>query len=189
MHGVGVNMARSSALATRLSHCFSITGVPNSAYLIGYLSGATAIAWLIAFVLGVIVDFLVRSSTSDVGPSEEANIKGKNFVVRHWRGELKLWVSYWVIAFIGNILAAVLIKSIGAILKVDDGYNPLNIFATLSLAWVCALVISAWQTVGVWRWAIQLVNKRKRTNRSPAWGALAQISCVLSVLELDSRRS
>src|SRR3954466_10622164 len=35
--------------------------------------------------------------------SETTATGSRNFIVRHWRGELPLWVSYWVINILGGL--------------------------------------------------------------------------------------
>src|SRR5262245_30349061 len=40
-------------------------------------------------------------------PAEPQTPPGRqNIVVRHWRGDLPLWASYWLVVWLGNILFA-----------------------------------------------------------------------------------
>src|SRR5689334_23171097 len=41
------------------------------------------------------------------GEPNEPSLR-RNFVARHWRGDLPLWASYWLIVWLGNIVFAAL---------------------------------------------------------------------------------
>jgi hypothetical protein len=108
--------------------------------------------------------------------------RGGNFIVRHWRGDLKLWVSYWVISFVSYVTVAVVGVAAPAIFKTKTGFYPPAIFATFVTIWGSALVVSTWQTVGLWRSAWRYSEERARAGRSRIWGGVAQVLCVLGAL-------
>jgi hypothetical protein len=90
-----------------------------------------------------------------------------NFIARHWRGELPLWVSYWIIAFLANIAAVLFVIFVTGALSAESGYNPIRIFSILSAIWSGVVAIAIWQLVGVWRSAnryiAQKVTQKKRS--------------------------
>jgi hypothetical protein len=82
-------------------------------YLGGYISGGVGIFGLVGFIAGVIDDLIHRpaeaelpSGTARALSTDEPVIAGgrRNFIARHWR-ELPLWVSHWLINFLGNLCA------------------------------------------------------------------------------------
>ena len=50
-------------------------------------------------------------TAADAIPTETTPRRG-NFIVRHWRGELPLWVSYWVIGIGGTVTVALFISGV-----------------------------------------------------------------------------
>jgi hypothetical protein len=78
----------------------------------------TAFPGLVGFIAGVIAHLIHgpaktesdRSPASAVPAAEPGAIQRHGyFIVRHWRGELPLWVSYWVVNIIGNLCAVVVL--------------------------------------------------------------------------------
>lgn len=45
-------------------------------------------------------------------PAESGPEKKANYLVRHWRGELSLGVSYWVNRFLANVAALFVVSAI-----------------------------------------------------------------------------
>lgn len=105
-----------------------------------------------------------------------------NFIARHWRGELPLWVSYWVIGFGGTFAARL------AILAVENGLprTPIGAealyVAEFVLAWGIALAVAVWQVVGTWRSATRHAAARRAADRRPVWATLAKAVMVMSVV-------
>jgi hypothetical protein len=148
-------------------------------YLIGYVGGSVLACALIAIIIGAVVDLVRRQNTA---AASSAPPRGGNFIVRHWRGEYKLWVSYWIVVFVGNLAAAIVIGIIVAAVRLKGGFYPLGIFAALTAIWSCALVVSVWQFVGVWRSARRYKRERRAAGRFAFWGYVAQAMCVLGTL-------
>ena len=145
----------------------------------GYAFGAVAASTLIAAIIGAIAGLFGDSKTAAAPSAPQGR---GNFIVRHWRGEYKLWFSYWIIVFVGNLAAAVVIGVVVATVRLKGGYYPLGIFAAFVAIWSCALVVSAWQFVGVWRSARRYKQERRAAGRFRFWGYVAQVVCVLSIL-------
>lgn len=116
----------------------------------------------------------------ELSKSESSREASANFVVRHWRGELPLWVSYWIFGFLGNIAAAVFVAAVGAALSRSGGYNPAKILGTIVLLWLGLGLVSVWQLVGIWRSADRHVSRKG----SKIWAGLAKTAVVLGILRI-----
>ena len=118
-----------------------------------------------------------------VTPVEPEQPSGRrNFVARHWRGDLPLWASYWLIVWLGNIVFAALGIFIAKSLRPESGYNPLNIFGVIALTWSSVMMVVTWQLVGTWRSANRYARERHRAGRTAFWGRLAQVAVILGAL-------
>jgi hypothetical protein len=126
-------------------------------FLGGYILGGVGFLGLVGFISGVVADLIHARSKAGSAPSPERAVSAAepvsapshgNFIVHHWRGELPLWVSYWVINFLGNLCAVAIPILIAAIFASKSGYYPLSVFATLLGTWACILVLVCWQLVG-----------------------------------------
>jgi hypothetical protein len=105
-----------------------------------------------------------------------------NFIVRHWRGELPLWISYWIVNFVGNVCAVVVTVLIAACFAAESGYYPLSVFASFTVTWACILVLACWQLVGTWRSAKRYTSTRHQQGRHVLWGRLAQAAVIIGAL-------
>src|SRR5438093_933966 len=83
-------------------------------FLGGYILGGVGFFGLVGFISGVFAYLIHARSKAGSAPSPERAVSAAepvsapshgNFIVHHWRGELPLWVSYWVINFLGNLCA------------------------------------------------------------------------------------
>src|SRR5215510_7558151 len=118
-----------------------------------------------------------------VTPVEPEQPSGRrNFVARHWRGDLPLCASYWLIVWLGNIVFAALGIFIAKSLRPESGYNPLNIFGVIALTWSSVMVVVTWQLVGTWRSANRYARVRHQARRSAFWGRLAQVAVILGAV-------
>lgn len=151
----------------------------EAAYLLGYIGAGVLVCAAIAVITGAIVD-AIRQPNAGAAPS--APPSGRNFIVRHWRGELKLWVSYWIIVLVGNFAAALVIGVIVATVRLKGSFYPPGIFAAFIGIWLCALLVSVWQFVGVWRSARRYKHERRAAGRFRFWGYAAQVMCVIGTL-------
>ena len=112
--------------------------------------------------------------------TSEAPAFRANVFVRHWRGELPLWVSYWVIGFGGTFIARLAILAI-------ETWSPLiplradHALAVVFIAsWSLTLAITVWQVVGTWRAATRYIGARRAAGKRGAWGILAKAVLVVS---------
>lgn len=128
-----------------------------------------------------LADAAPAPASSVDAPSAGTPSRRGNFIARHWRGELPLWVSYWVIGFGGTFAARL------AILAVENGLSRTPIgteavyFAEFVVTWVIALSVAVWQVVGTWRSATRNAAARRAAGRRPVWATLAKAVMVVSV--------
>ncbi|MBW0005389.1 MAG: hypothetical protein JO216_18095 [Hyphomicrobiales bacterium] len=106
-----------------------------------------------------------------------------NVVARNWRGELPLWVSYWVIGFIGNLLIGIIPVAVDGTLS-GHGYDPRILLITLAGGWLAIAAVSVWQGVGVWRSADARIIARKDLGRAAPWAILAKLAVFVGLVRL-----
>jgi hypothetical protein len=104
-----------------------------------------------------------------------------NFIARHWRGELPLWASYWLINFFGNIFAVAVPIVIAAVFVSKSDHHPLSLFTAFTGTWACVLVLACWQLVGTWRSAKRYSSTRRQQGKHAFWGRLAQAAVLFGV--------
>jgi hypothetical protein len=157
-------------------------------FLGGYMLGGVGMCAIIGFLAGTVGDLFKRRVTTSTQLQPAAQFEAakptgrQNFIARHWRGELPLWVSYWIvnlIASFGAVAAAVVLSTAFAS---KSGYYPLSTFATLTGTWACIVILAGWQLVGTWRSAERYMTIRAAQGRSRFWGGLAQVAVILSIL-------
>jgi hypothetical protein len=120
---------------------------------------------------------------SDPSPRRDASEPTKNktwvsrvWFGRHWRGELSLGVSYWIIGFIGNIAVMLVAIMFGALLA---DYQPLIGFIAFSSMWSFTLLVVIWQFVGIWRSADNHVGRGGKA----FWSGAAKVMVILGIFQ------
>jgi hypothetical protein len=93
-------------------------------------------------------------------------------LVRFWRGDYSLALSFWVIAPLVIALAFALPEGVGWLVRTQD-FNPLLILAAIFAIWGIVIAAQVYVTVGLWRSA---------SRRRGAWAAAAQVVLVLAAL-------
>jgi len=115
----------------------------------------------------------LNPSASEPPPLPERS----NYLVRHWRGELPLPVSYWVNGILGGVLVAIL----SGVVSASDAAGGLKaaVAATI-LLYAIAFAVSIWQIVGTWRSA----SHHAERGGSSAWACIAKLVLVLGTVNL-----
>jgi RDD family len=103
----------------------------------------------------------------------------RNYIMRHWRGELSLPVSYWLNGILGGVVLAVVLFAIRFMTHRDGEARPLVWFLSLAIVWLLNALMVLWQTVGVWRSATRYQKQQKHF-----WGGLAKGLSVLGMVQL-----
>jgi len=116
-------------------------------------------------------------------PSAKASMSGSrpartNVLARHWRGELPLWVSFWIVGIGLCVGGAVAVLGILLALDAIGGWLPRHgtafVFLLTAVAHLAALVFAS---VGIWRAATNDDLSRRARGRRPLWGWVAK-ACV-----------
>ena len=111
-------------------------------------------------------------------PGETTPPQRRSYVVRHWRGELSLPLSYWINAMLVGIVAAAIGRGVGEVsAELRDPRLDLAIGLALMLV---GLVLPVWQIVGVWRSA----GRHRARGGSRFWAIAARVLMVLGALRV-----
>ena len=100
----------------------------------------------------------------------------RSYVVRHWRGDLALPLSFWVNGFALNIALSLSLAMLGKV--VEDHFEPISGLIWTIALWLVVIGVATWQAVGTWRSA----GKHKARGGSGFWAVLTRIVIVLGVL-------
>jgi hypothetical protein len=135
----------------------------------------------------------IRSAASGVDPAAQAagdlqapspnsvarmNQQSRGYWLRHWRGDYRLPIAYWVNGtLVGGSLAA-FVWAVGQ--SLDFSAAPRS-SALVSIAlWAATFAVTAWQVVGIWRSATHY----RTSGGSAGWATAAQVAVVLGVLQV-----
>jgi hypothetical protein len=181
---------------------FEAWGITSTILDLGHLSACVGVAAFIGFVAGVIRDAGSGNIARKRGrraPASGNDPWSSNILAAHWRGELPLWVSFWVFGIIGNIIIAAIPALAIAIFEADRGYRPTSIFSASTVMWAGIFMIAVWQATGVWRAAAKSATRSAAGGRArsdadsgdqPAaegltlWAGLARIVVVVAFARL-----
>jgi hypothetical protein len=103
--------------------------------------------------------------------------RSRNYLVRHWRGELSLPVSYWLNGTVSGLVVGFVIGGMAYLINWQGDAEPVVWLSTLIASWMLAALLTIWQAVGTWRAAI-----RYRQSGKDFWGGVAQMLTVAGVL-------
>lgn len=101
----------------------------------------------------------------------------RSYVVRHWRGELSLPLSYWVNGGLLGVVVGAAIAVVATVImyeQIDE--QPLPALVLMCAIWLCLALIMLWQAVGIWR-----SGTRYQAAGNGPWGGIAKIMVVLGV--------
>ncbi len=88
--------------------------------------------------------------------------------MRHWRGELPLWVSFWIITVLGIVPLFVPMFVVGTMFGHYD-FSARRMFLMGFGAAFASVLMALWQLVGTWRSAFKYKQSRIRLGRSTVW--------------------
>lgn len=114
----------------------------------------------------------------DTDPIENvsAQVLKRSYFVRHWRGDLRLGISYWINTVLLTLVAIILIRIIVGTVQVSQ--NP-RIYAFLVISfWVISIVITPWQFVGVWKSS----NNHIARGGTKLWSVASKAVVLLGIL-------
>ncbi|GKQ56086.1 RDD family protein [Bradyrhizobium sp. Ce-3] len=127
----------------------------------------------VADALGILPADLPASSSIVLPPPLP---RRANYLVRHWRGELSLPVSYWVNGTVLGAGLGVVIGVLGHVLN-ERGSEYLVLWLVSVIAiWASIVLLRIWVTVGVWRAA-----SHYQASGKSFWGGAAKVVTTLGV--------
>lgn len=100
----------------------------------------------------------------------------RSFIGKHWRGELSLPVSYWLIGFLGNIVVLVIVGATDLFFR---EYTPVAGLIFTTTYWLSVLSVILWQIVGVWRSSNNHVDRGGRQ----FWAIAAKVMMVFAIIQ------
>lgn len=112
-------------------------------------------------------------------PLQRQASRSRNYVARHWRGELSLPVSYWLNGILGGVMVGATTGVLGFAINRQGDAQPILWLFSLTVTWVLAALLTIWQAVGVWRSATGYRQSGKRF-----WGGAAKTLTLLGVVQL-----
>lgn len=124
-----------------------------------------------------------RDAPPPLTPPQPKPRRFQNIVARHWRGELPLPVSYWLVNFAVNVCAGMVVIALSYTFTLKGGYEPTGVLAFLALAWATLTVLAIWQVVGLWRSAERRADEQSKARRSAFWARAAQVMAAIGVLQ------
>jgi len=110
--------------------------------------------------------------------------KAQNIIVRHWRGECPLWVSYWVVGLASNFAALVAILLLSQFMVTQVTYVPLALWTFFVGIWSGLVGLGIWQAVGIWRSATRRRIECQAAGKRAPWATLAKVAVCLGALQL-----
>jgi hypothetical protein len=124
---------------------------------------------------------LPQDATHETIPATAGRL---NFIIRHWRGDFPLWISFWVITVVGSLLLGVLIVVVGVAIGGGDNDSLRRFFVAVAGASLTAFLLAQWQLVGTWRSAFKYKQARIRSGRSGVWGDVTYLVVVPASLSV-----
>jgi len=102
------------------------------------------------------------------------------YLLRHWRGQLGLGVSFWINFLLLFVIAIFSMTLLGAMLGIETEPGAARLAIIAAFLAVAALFI--WQAVGVWRSGSRRI--REGGSRWPTYLARGVLACAALVLAL-----
>ncbi len=96
-----------------------------------------------------------QASTALPPPLPPQALRSRNYLVRHWRGELSLQVSYWLNGTVSGLVVGLVIGGMAYLINWQGDAEPVVWLSTLIASWILAALLTIWQAVGIWRAAIR----------------------------------
>jgi hypothetical protein len=101
---------------------------------------------------------------------------GGNYLVRHWRGDLPLGISFWVNGFL--LYFAVKLAAVGIFAAMASSGSSAAIVIAVIGVLVLGLSFQVWSLVGIWRSA----DRHESRGGQAIWALLARAAVVIICL-------
>jgi hypothetical protein len=164
--------------------------VLNAGRNFGHFCGTVVLTTLLGFIAGAIRDAVnaprKQARRRKTLPQKRPSLA--NVVTRHWRGDLPLWVSGWVLGVGSGVVISVM-PAVIANFTAGQSYNPALIFSATAGVWIAVFTIAVWQVVGVWRSAARHLDAPRRKqpgagDLAALWSALARLVAIVGCASL-----
>lgn len=107
----------------------------------------------------------------------DARNSGRNYLARHWAGNLSLPISYWVNGALLSFL--ILLGTSYLARRIQSGSGSLQSLALVALVYLSvSLILWVWSSVGIWRSAYW----HRRRGGTPTWGMAARAMIVVTAV-------
>jgi len=125
------------------------------------------------------------TTSMDTAPSARATdwTKRTNFFARYWAGEYSLPLSFWIVGFVGTLLAAFLFGIVTLLFQGMD-FDPYLSFAYLGSIWLSAGMWGIFEAVGTWRSARRYKAEKVGVGKPYHWAVIAQVVVIGVALSL-----
>jgi len=106
----------------------------------------------------------------------------KEFVKRHWRGQISLPISYWII---GCLLSSGLVVLTVNLLELALPWAPSLTYTSWFVlsAYLLIVAITIWTNVGIWRASTNHI----KAGKSKLWGRLAKTGVIVAALMVSTQ--
>jgi hypothetical protein len=108
---------------------------------------------------------------------EKLTKRRANLFIRHWRGELSLPISYWVMGGLVTFASIFLGAFLSEMFK-SARLGPRETGIVVLSIWAFVVAVTLWQVVGIWRSATNHVSR----GRSGFWAGCAKFMVVVGVV-------
>ncbi len=116
--------------------------------------------------------FAVALSSEDPAVAAEPALS-RSYLMRHWRGDFSLPVSYWVNGALAWVAWAIVLEAFGWVYYSIDS---LRLYSMLYVVIFCAVPVwSMWLYMGVWRAA----DRHDGRGGAPLWSSLARFTVIV----------
>lgn len=106
----------------------------------------------------------------------QTSIQQTNFIVKHWRGDYSLGISYWVFGSLLTVVVVAIATMIGSTSDSHDLGAESSGFIILT-SYIFFIALTIWQLVGIWRSA----DKHHQRGGKRIWAGLAKVMVVLGL--------
>lgn len=105
----------------------------------------------------------------------------RHYIARHWRGELSLFISYWV----NTVLIGIIIVAAFLMLKKSGIFQRNLLIGTQAAVTLMVLSIPVyiWQLGGCWRSA----NRRAKETGKQLWARVAQAALIIGAVQTSTQ--
>lgn len=115
--------------------------------------------------------------TDSIQKSRQTPTLERNFLVKHWRGDYSLGVSYWVIGSLLTVIVVAVTTAIGSSSALRE-LGPRASGTAILAFYGFVVTLTLWQLVGIWRSA----DKHSQRGGKAFWASLAKVMVVLGLL-------